>query len=384
MTLKDRIESELRKACPTKHMGQLLQVMEKYGYYSCSSSSHNNWRGGAAEHMWACYQIAKSRKTEILKAKPYLLNYATDEKLAIVCLLHDLCDMNIPVRADQSENFKNVSCCHGNKSYWIMKNHHVGTDAEQKTVLKHMHKRASSGLEDRKSKEEYEALHTIICAVDHMAAGCAWNSELFKKGLTQHRKVESSLGYLRSVALDRTLQCLLNHIYMDNEFCPNIIYGINRDNIVWNTKQDVVNSMKGNDMFLNKDKDMITLAHEKIASNNGCCLVIGVDSKIPDDCNKRLRSNWKHEQDLLICSNLLNSLYYRDQGTNTSKKHHYGFTMNDSIKQKYRQQSDNKGILLPQVTFFRDGESKGFQMVKPWKCDVVLVPGWKGCDCMEI
>lgn len=35
------------------------------------------------------------------------------------------------------------------------------------------------------------------------------------------------------------------------------------------------------------------------------------------------------------------------------------------------------------VTFFRDGVSEGFRMVDSWKCDVFLVPGWKGCEILD-
>lgn len=51
MKLKDKIETALRTACHSKEMDRPLLVMEKHGYYTCNSNSHNNWLGGAAEHM---------------------------------------------------------------------------------------------------------------------------------------------------------------------------------------------------------------------------------------------------------------------------------------------------------------------------------------------
>ena len=378
MFLKERIEHELRTARPGTSIEKLLAYMDRHGYYTCCSTTHNSWKGGAAEHMWTCYQIAKLRKCEILTNKPQLLKYATDEKLAIVCLLHDLCDMkHITVKKNKEQGSEDVSDKHGEKSYWILRNHKVGTIGEQYAVRYHMHRDVKTDLRDKNAKEEYEALHTIICAVDHLASGVAWNSKRFKEGKTQHSGVHSYSGYLRSVALDRTKQCLENHVYLDSDMCLHTLKGYNRDNIMWNSNMDIVqqNCHERADI---KGNDAITELHRHIISGNKYCLILGVDSSIPQDVNKRLRNDWRSEQDLLICSNLLSSLYLRDKRTVTEKQHHYGFTMHDEIKQHYREQSSDRCIFLPDVTFFRDGASEGFRMVEPWKCDVMLIPGWKG------
>lgn len=375
-TLTSLIEDALKSANREK-MHELLKIMEQNGYYTCKSSSHNHWDGGAAEHMWATYIYAKLKRDKILKDKPYLLKYATDEKLAMVCLLHDLCDMKVTVIGqgkDYSEGY------HGEKSYWIMRNMPIGTYAEREAVLHHMHSGAKSGLKDPDKKMEYEALHTIISTVDHWASGTAWNSDRFIAGLTQSKGVASSPGYLRSVALDRTKQCINYKVYMGHDLFPYEIKGYARTSIRWNFQKDAALTTLI-DGYKPDNSDIISSLRKKHSANS--LLIVGVSPDIPRDANTRLRGDWRYEQDLLICSNILLAFYSQDKHVDTKKKHHYGFTMIDEIKQHYQNQSPDKGIFLPQVTFFRDGASEGFRMVAPWTCDVLLVPGWKGCVCME-
>ena len=128
MALKEKIIQELKNT-GFANIDKMLQYMECHRYYECRSSSHNHWTGGASQHMWAVYLIAKFLRDKKLKEKDAALfsKYATDQKLAIVCLLHDLCDMHVTVKTDKGED---VSHDHGNKSYWIMKNLDVGTEAE--------------------------------------------------------------------------------------------------------------------------------------------------------------------------------------------------------------------------------------------------------------
>ena len=104
--------------------------------------------------------------------------------------------------------------------------------------------------------------------------------------------------------------------------------------------------------------------------NQKICLVIGIDLTEIKPETRYLRQDNPAEEELLICSNLLKSLYQ----SKYIGDFRFAYTMRDEIKQQYDQQSPDKGIFLPQVTFFRDGVSEGFRMVTPWTCDVLLVP----------
>ena len=121
MTFKENIIQEL-KSTGAANIDRMLQYMERNKYYECRSSSHNHWKGGASQHMWAVYLIAKALRDKKLKEKDAALvsKYATNQKLAIVCLLHDLCDMHVTVTDSKGGD---VSGDHGNKSYWITSVH---------------------------------------------------------------------------------------------------------------------------------------------------------------------------------------------------------------------------------------------------------------------
>ncbi len=129
MTLKERIIQEL-KSTSAANIDRMLLYMERNKYYECRSSSHNHWTGGTAQHVWAVYLIAKALRDQRMN-EPNIAKYATDKKLAIVCLLHDICDMNVSVYRNDG---KDISDKHGSKSYWMMKNLNVGTEVERRVV----------------------------------------------------------------------------------------------------------------------------------------------------------------------------------------------------------------------------------------------------------
>lgn len=81
MKLKDRIILELKNT-GVANIGNMLQYMEKNGYYECQSSSHNHWTGGAAQHMWAVYLIAKAIRDERIN-ESHIAKYATDKKFVL-------------------------------------------------------------------------------------------------------------------------------------------------------------------------------------------------------------------------------------------------------------------------------------------------------------
>ena len=197
MTLKEKITKTLQDT-RVANIDKMLRYMEQNGYYTCRSSSHNHWKGGASQHMWAVYLIAKALRDQRLD-EPIIAKHALDQKLAIVCLLHDLCDMD--VRVYDEENKEVIG--HGRKSRWIMKNIGVGTTAEQMAVLYHMHSfewKAGTAEE----VDEYKALHSLITKADHLASGTAWNSSRFKESRTQRHGVPTKdISYLRAVAMDR-------------------------------------------------------------------------------------------------------------------------------------------------------------------------------------
>ena len=178
MTLKEKIVKTLKET-GAENIDKMLQYMEQNEFYECKSSSHNHWTGGTAQHVWAVYLIAKALRDQRMN-EPNIAKYATDKKLAIVCLLHDICDMDVSV---YDHNQKWVSG-HGKKSYWMMKNLNVGTEVERMVVCNHMHDNAPYYFNNQQEIDEYIALHSLIRKADGQASGTAWNSSLPLPGRT--------------------------------------------------------------------------------------------------------------------------------------------------------------------------------------------------------
>ena len=374
MTLKDKIIKTL-KDTGAENIDKMLQYLEQHKYYECKSSSHNHWTDGTAQHVWSVYLIAKALRDQRMN-EPNIAKYATDNKLAIVCLLHDICDMDVSVY----DNNQQLVGGHGYRSYWMMKNHNVGTEVERIVVNNHMHNDRIFRSNNQQEVDEYNALHSLIRKADGQASGTAWNSTRFKENRTQHKgKYTEDLSYLRAVGMDRTVQSGQYHLYMDERLELREYKNYNRKQIKWNSHGDVVSLLnKIEKVQLDNTLDIISAAHQYMAkTNERLCLVVGVKTEIPQDKDTRLRRGCIEEQDILICSNLLNSFYESKKcDEKGQRRYRFEFTMRDEIKKHYRQFSSQQGgIYLKDVVMIRDGSSRGFPFVEPWKVDILLVPG---------
>lgn len=375
MKLKKLITDTLSNT-KVPNIEKILQYMEDNFFFECRSSSHNHWRGGTAQHVWAVYLIAKALRNQ-RKDDPIIAKYATDKKLALVCLLHDICDMNVRVRTNWNED---VSHRHGRKSCWIMRNLNVGTEIERMVVRNHMHSDRDYQSDCQQETDEYNALHDLITKADHQASGTAWNCIRFKNGQTQHYGVHTEdQSYLRAVAMDRTVQSGKYHLYMDENYELREYRNYNNKSIKWNDGEDLISNLNDDSIKIKMDgaSDVITAAHDHIRkTGEKLCIVLGVNSAIPNDKDTRLRRGWKDEQDILICSNLLNTFYESKKSEDNGKKRfRFEFTMRDVIKEHYRDlQNQNGGIYMPEVKMIRDGESRGFPFVEPWIVDILLIP----------
>ena len=365
-------------------IGKLIAYLKRNHYFTIASHSHNSWEGGAAEHMWATYIMARGWRDQLLIKVPRrgdlshddIKKYALDDKLAIVCMLHDMCDMNVTVFGIDSKTNKkkDYSHDHGLKSYWIMRNHDIGTPAEQNAVKYHMHSDARCSLNDSDALAEYNVLHTLVCKADHIASGGAWNYELFMRGLSQAHHKLSEPGSLRSVAMDRTCQCLDKHMYMDCNYGFHFFKGFARQKIQWNYDIDV-KDLAEKIVTCDEQTDVITMS-ARMTDRRGLCLVVGIDPECAER-DKYLGRQYHGERDLLICSNLLLSLFKADKADSV-RKFRFAFTLRDEVKPYYTSLGKMGCAMLKKVLFFREGASNGYRMVDPWEMDVLLVSGMKG------
>ena len=141
---------------------------------------------------------------------------------------------------------------------------------------------------------------------------------------------------------------------------------------------DLINGRKR--IPLGNSTDIITTAHEYAAkTGERVCFVVAADPSIPRDKETRLKRRSKEEQSLLICSSLMFPLYNyelcKEKGT---KRHRYEFTMKDEVKRLYQECAERGGALyLDGIRMIRDGESRGFPFVEPWRAGIMLILGEK-------
>jgi hypothetical protein len=89
---------ELLKATERERIDRVVDYLEnKSDYFTAPASTafHGNYSGGLAEHSLNVYKVAMKVKAAMLDLKPELANRLSDESIAIVALLHDLCKTNV-------------------------------------------------------------------------------------------------------------------------------------------------------------------------------------------------------------------------------------------------------------------------------------------------
>ncbi len=95
--MKNRI-IDLLKATERERIENVIEYLEnKSDYFTAPASTtfHGNYSGGLAEHSLNVYNVAMKVKAAMVELKPELANRLSDESIAIVALLHDLCKTNV-------------------------------------------------------------------------------------------------------------------------------------------------------------------------------------------------------------------------------------------------------------------------------------------------
>lgn len=89
---------ELLKSTERERIDRVIDYLEnKSDYFTAPASTafHGNYSGGLAEHSLNVYKVAMKVKAAMVELKPELANRLSDESIAIVALLHDLCKTNV-------------------------------------------------------------------------------------------------------------------------------------------------------------------------------------------------------------------------------------------------------------------------------------------------
>lgn len=369
MNLKDRIEKELRVSMSEADANKLIGYMNCRGFYTAHCGSHDHWSGGLAEHSWrTCVSGLKEWKRAI-NEDAIVAQLVKREDVVIASLLHDLCDTTRYLDP-QDQDIVRKSGRHGRRSGTIISTLlgiHL-RNCQYYAIVDHQHGLSShEGLSDE-DRPQYKALLDILQKADHGAAGIAWNARKFLADLKG--KAPSDIDELRMVAMDRTKQMVDNKIYVDSAYESHPVKGFNRNNIKWNMRTAVVDDVNG---FAQKYSlmidytDFITNAHTLwCKTRERMCLVIGGDNSCVTS-SRPLRNSNRPEQELLICSNLLNSLYSSEKINDVAR---YKFTTQKDIAEHLPNASS---MYLPSVMIIRNGASDGFRQVEPWEINVLVV-----------
>lgn len=365
-SLNERIITELQRI-EDINLSRLISYMKgEKGFFWVRSREHDHWTNGTAQHSWRVYQYMRYmwEHPEIdSDLDPEEVKKLSEREIILTSLLHDVGKM--------------WGCEHHATNSKKILDEYLGKGFAQRNpkivaaIFFHHNKSKDGGfLNDYR----HSALKKLLNKADSKASGTTWHSTRFKEQRSQHDGKHSDVRHMRRVAMDRTLQVLDYKMFLDYQYDFHTIKDYNRKSIEWNSYEDLIQQIKaGNASTLSVPNgvDCITAAHQWVQKGNQkICLVIGIDLTVIKPETRYLRQDNPAEEELLICSNLLKSLY---QSKNIGD-FRFAYTMRDEIKQQYDQQSPDKGIFLPQVTFFRDGVSEGFRMVTPWTCDVLLVP----------
>ncbi len=88
---------EILKATQKEGIDRVIYYLEHQSDYftaPASTTFHGNYPGGLAEHSLNVYNVAMKVKDAMVDIKPELANIISDESIAIVTLLHDICKTN--------------------------------------------------------------------------------------------------------------------------------------------------------------------------------------------------------------------------------------------------------------------------------------------------
>ena len=375
-TLKERIEAIL-KGTRFPNVDMLIAKMnEPRSFYSCTSGSHDCWKGGTMEHSWRVFQymVFLKKHPEFIKSTKVnnidAVSEIQDECLALVGLLHDL-----------GKGYHDVRGGHEERSTKILEKYIPNdrlSDYEQVlgAIYFHHNRRKHHIVYD---KYKDCLLRILLNQAENMASGTTWNAELFKRGLSQRNMISSSSNYLHRDAMDRTNQILNYHVYLDYNFECHKVSCVNRDKVMLDVFPEVVKNIEAFRkeyciLEAENKTDIITPTHEH-SSTDRLCLVIGCDKNAVADERHLCQTN-KVERELLICSNILRSFFRvkdRCKKHDSKSEFKYLYTTSDCSASWLQCSS----IYIEGVKIIRDGSKESFRLVAPWDVNVLLIPGGK-------
>ena len=145
-----------KRLCSTKRHGitDVIDFLHNSDYFTTHCHKHHHFAGGMSQHAIETYIHAKKQADADIP----------NDSLAIVCLLHDLCDIH---------GFHQYHR-HGKRSVDLITNecHFTLTPAEYRAILWHMHGiREIEKLGSAFEQATHEPLWQLLHKADHYSAG---------------------------------------------------------------------------------------------------------------------------------------------------------------------------------------------------------------------
>ena len=142
----------------TKREGveKLIDLMDKYGFFEATSSSHDTSGGGTANHSLWCLWFARQKCGLI--SRDTQDDGIPEDSLVLVCLCHDICNCSYP-------NIKGTE--HGSRSMEILKRSGCAfTDEELDAIASHSYGTLSEACKS-KSQLSYDLTSRLHCILHH-------------------------------------------------------------------------------------------------------------------------------------------------------------------------------------------------------------------------
>ena len=157
MTAKEEFISIYKENIKREGADKLLEFLQKSDFFTAPSSTryHGAYEGGLVQHSVNVYHCLKDYLSRPRTKELYGMDYS-DETIALVSLLHDICKVNFYVtdyrnkKNEETGKWEKVPYGHGEKSVYILSGYFYGdarlTREEAFAIRYHM---GFSGVEDK-------------------------------------------------------------------------------------------------------------------------------------------------------------------------------------------------------------------------------------------
>ena len=163
----------LLRSTKRKGIDNVIQSLEKEGFFNANCHSHDHFKGGTLNHCLWVTKIGLETLKALRKNSPITIKLR-DDSVILACLLHDVCDSegfkSAPTHTKNRK--KKLILLHGFRSKLILScfkkpgspNQCILSPIELNAISRHMHHKATHGgqISTRRAKDIKTQLHYIL------------------------------------------------------------------------------------------------------------------------------------------------------------------------------------------------------------------------------